>query len=113
MLVLRKELNFYEFIDLFGYVLDDIGREGQAIIYDAICNMFYESEADETTIRDYLRYQMQVSSLNDVINDYALDIEDQEDDALVEVVDNYLNHNTCLWGTFEEDGETFFIFDEF
>ena len=115
MLVLRKEINFYEFVELFGYVLDNIGREGQSIIYDAVCEMFFEDEADETTIRDYLRYQMQVSALDDVINDYGylMELEGLEDDELVETVEDYLNYNTILLGTFEDDGITYFIFDEF
>lgn len=115
MLVLKKEINFYEFEDLFGYIFEGVGREGLSMIYDAVCDLFHDGGADETTVRDYLRYQLQVASLADVINDYGyiMELDTLEDDVLVELVKNYLNDYTFVLGTYEDDGETFFIFDEF
>ena len=44
---------------------------------------------------------------------YLMELEGLEGDELVETVEDYLNYNTILLGTFEDDGITYFIFDEF
>ena len=65
-------------------------------------------------VRDYLRFQMRVSSSDEVISDYSIDVDAEDDaDAKIETVKEYLNYNTYLLGSYEEDGITYFIFDEF
>lgn len=117
MLVIKKELNVYDFADLFSYELDGIGQEGIGLIFDTLCEHDLVDET-ETGISDYLRYQLQHMSVSDLVNDYGyildgIDLEDLEDPETLEAIEDLLNNHTYVMGTYEEDGETFFIFDEF
>ena len=114
MLVLKKELGLYEFKKEFRDELNGLTFDAIEIIFNTLCE---HDLVDETVggVRDYLRFQMQVMSLKDVINSYGymMELQDLEDDELVETVDEHLNNNTYVLGTFEEDGIIYFIFDEF
>lgn len=117
MLVLKKELDLEDFTDLFSDELDGIGEEGVSLIFDSICETSGASET-ETGISDYLRYQLQHMSVGEVVDDYGygfdgIDLEDLEDPETLEAIEEYLCNNTYVIGKYEEDGETFFIFDEF
>jgi hypothetical protein len=114
MLVLKKELGLWEFEREFRDELKGLPLEAIEMIFDALCQ--YDL-VDETVggIRDYLRFQMQVMSLEEIIHSYGylMDLEDLEGDELVEVVDEYLSNNTYVLGSFDEDDDIFYIFDEF
>lgn len=115
MLELRKEMELQDFIDEYGYELQSFAIEAVEIIFDALCE--YPLAADNTVdaVRDYLNYDVQIMSLKDVINDYddVLEIDDLEEDELIEEVMFFLDWNTFLLGTYEEDDELFFIFNTF
>ena len=113
MLVLKKELYFYEFKNEFMDELKDLPNEAISIIFDSLCELMNNGEYTVTNIRDYLRFQLQVMSLNEIIDSYGLDFEGLEGDELIEEVEDYLHYYTILLGRFEEDGETYFLFDEF
>lgn len=115
MLVLKKELGLNEFEREFRDELKDLPFDAIEIIFNTLCQVY--DLVDETIggIRDYLRYQMQVMSLREVIDSYGyiMDLQDLEDDELVETVKEHLNNHTYVLGLFEEDGVIYFIFDEF
>lgn len=113
MLVLRKEMDFYDFKEEFSYVLEDLPFDAVELIFDSLCEVMAEGDYSVMHVRDYLRFQMQVMSLKEVIHDYGLDMEDLEGDALIDAVEEYLQYHTYLLGSFEDDGEMYFIFDEF
>ena len=113
MLVLKKELDLNEFEREFRDELKDISFDGIEIIFDSLCEIMAEGDYSVMHVRDYLRFQMRVSSLDEVINDYGLDLDDVEDDNLFDAVEEYLQDHTYLLGYYEEDGITYFIFDEF
>jgi hypothetical protein len=114
MLVLKKELGLWEFEREFRDELKDLTFDAIEIIFDALCE---HDLVDETvgSVRDYLRFQMQVMSLEEIIHSYGylMDLEDLEGDELVEVVDEYLSNNTYVLGSFNEDDDIYYIFDEF
>lgn len=120
MLVLKKEMYLEDFEQEFDFELRGVSSEATAIIFDSLCEVNYNGDSTVDSVSDYLRFQVQVMSISEVINDYSysmdldgLDVEDLEDEATIEAVTKYLEDNTYLLGTYEEDGETFFIFDEF
>lgn len=121
MLVIKKELDFNEFENLFSWELEHVSWKGQKMIYDYLIDAFYDGAPDEMTISDYLRYQIQVLSVDEFVSDYIhiideLDseyLEDLESSETVEAISNLISDYTNLIGTYEEDGETYFIFEEF
>ena len=115
MLVLKHEMDLYDFENEFRDELKDLTNEAIVIIFDSLSEIMAEGDYTVMHVRDYLRFQMRVMSLKEVINDYGynMDLQDLEDDELIEAVEEYLQYNTYMLGSFEEDGITYFIFDEF
>ena len=115
MLVLKHEMDLYDFENEFRDELKDLTNEAIVIIFDSLSEIMAEGDYSVMHVRDYIRYQMQVLSLKEVINSYGylMALDDLEDDALIEEVEEYLQYNTYMLGSFEEDGTTYFIFDEF
>lgn len=115
MLVLKHEMDLQDFEREFRDELKDLSYDGIEIVFNSLCDVMAEGDYSVMDVRDYIRYQLQVMDLKEVIHSYGynMDLQDLEDDALVEAVEEYLNHHTYLLGTFEEDGITYFIFDEF
>ena len=116
MLVLKNEFDFYDFEDTFIDELEGFSRKAKVIIYDSLCEMMNNGNYTVTDVRDYLKHQVSVMSLDEVIDSYGYDMdlnEDLDDADLIEVVEDYLNNNTYVLGKFEESDETFFVFDFF
>lgn len=118
MLVIKKALDFQEFDELFNYELNYLPDEARRIIYDFLVEQ--GEELEEENISDFIRYDINVMSVNDVINEYGymMDEDDfdqpKEDyDALAEYIENFLNDYTTVLGSYEEDGVIFFVFTEF
>ena len=114
MLVLKNELDLNEFEREFRDELQGLSGEGIEIVFDSLCEVMDDGYT-VMHVRDYLRFQMQVMSLKEVIDAYGYDmnLQDLEDAELFDAVEEHLQDNTYLLGSFELQGEMFFIFDEF
>lgn len=117
MLVIKKVLDFNDFDYLFNYELDYMNDEARRIIYDYLVDM--DEELEEENISDFIRYDINVMSVDDIISDYNYLMDESEfeqledDDEIAEYVENVLNDYTTVLGTYEEEGETFIVFQEF
>lgn len=117
MLVIKKALDFQDFDELFNYELNYLPDEARRIIYDFLVEQ--GEELEEEGISDFIRYDVNVLSVDDIIDEYShlMDEEEldqaKEDDALTEYIESFLNDYTYILGTYEEEGETFFVFQEF
>ncbi len=116
MLTIKKELSFDEFLNEYENILPK-DYEANEIIFDSLEQIF-DDGTDDVTIRDYIRFQMNISTAKELLNDYDIidseDMEDLEDDEINEKIEEYLNDNTYLFGSYEDsDGEMCFIYDEF
>lgn len=114
MLVLKKVFDFYDFIDEFRGELEGLPREAVVTIFDSLCESMFDGKHTVTDVSDYLRFHMRVSNLDDVIHDYGymMDLTGLEGSALIEAVTECLHDYTYLLGTYQKDGDVFFIFDE-
>lgn len=117
MLTIKKELGFYDFQNEYEDILYDIEYQAHEIIFDSLCDMFFEG-TDDMTVRDYIRFQLQVMTLKEVLDDYNVldddELQELDDEDILEVVEEYLNDNTYVLGSYVDDeGETVFLFDEF
>lgn len=117
MLVIKKEIDFQEFEDLFSYELDYMTTEASRIIYEYLLDR--DEELTEEDISDFIRYQINVMSVDEIISVYNYMMDESEfehledDEEIAEYVENFLNDYTQILGSFEEDGEKFFVFEEF
>ena len=117
MLTIKKELDLNDFINDYDGVMSDWDYEAKEIVFDSLCECFYEGTED-MTIRDYLRFQLEIQTQEDVISNYDVideeDLKDMDEDEIHEAIENYLSENTYLLGSYEDsDGEMVYIYDEF
>ena len=107
MLTIKKELSFYDFQNEYDDILNDIEYQAHEIIFDSLSDMFFDG-TDDMTVRDYIRFQLQVMTLKEVLNDYNVlddeELQELDDDDILEVVEEYLNDNTYVLGSYVDDG---------
>jgi hypothetical protein len=115
MLVLKKEMYLEDFDQEFIDELSSLPSEATAIIFDSLCETMGGGWWSVDDVSDYLRFDVQVMSLEEVINDYGylLDLDDLELSEVADLIETFLDKKTYLLGTFEEYGEQFYIFDQF
>lgn len=117
MLTIKKELDFNDFQNEYRDILMDIDFEAQEIIFESLEQQSDDTNFDDMTIRDYIRFQVCISSSEELLNDYSIldeeELKELDDDEIIEKVEEYLNYNTYLLGSYEENGITYFIYDEF
>jgi len=116
MLTIKKELYLNDFMNEYEDILPE-DYDACEIIFDSLSEMMYDG-ADDMTVRDYIRFQMNISTQKELLNDYdiidAEDIKDMDEDEINEAIETYLNDNTSFLGSYEDsDGETVYIYDEF
>lgn len=124
MLTIKKELGFNDFQNEYEDILNDIDYEAQEIIFDSLCDMMYDG-AEDMTVRDYIRFQLQISTQSELLENYdIIDDEDMEDINLMEEderaekiheeIEEYLSYHTYYLGSYEdEDGVKVYLHDEF
>jgi hypothetical protein len=117
MLTVKKELDLQDFINDYDDIMSGWDYEAKEIIYDSLCDTMSEG-AEDMTIRHYLRFQLEIQTQEDVISNYDViddeDLKGMDEDEMHEAVENYLNDNTYLLGSYEDNnGIMIYIFDEF
>ena len=117
MLTIKKELDFNDFLNEYEDVLKSIDYQANEIIFSNLEDIFSDG-AEDMQIRDYIRFQVMVSTSKELLSDYTIidedDLKDLDDDEINEKIENYLNDNTYLLGSYEDsDGQKCFIYDEF
>ena len=117
MLTIKKELDLYDFIDEFE-MLENMSfeneREALGIIFDFLSGL--GDDMDYMEIKDYIRFQVQEMDADYFIEQYGhllkLD-DDADDDEKHEEIERVLNYYTNYLGSYEYNGQTYYLFDEF
>ena len=117
MLTIKKELDLQDFINDYDDIMSGWDYEAKEIVFDSLCECFYEG-AEDMAIRDYLRFQLEIQTQEDVISNYDViddeDLKDMDEDEIHEAVENYLDNNTYLLGSYKDyNGVMVYLFDEF
>ena len=124
MLTIKKELDLQDFMNDYEDILPS-DYEACEIIFDSLCEAMYDG-AKDMTVRDYIRFQLQISTQSELLDDYDIiddedmeeinQIEDEEErkERIHEEIEEYLNYNTYYLGSYEDDnGDTVYLYDEF
>ncbi|MDD4468286.1 MAG: hypothetical protein RBR50_07480 [Candidatus Izemoplasmatales bacterium] len=116
MLTIKKELDLNDFMNEYEDILPS-DYEACEIIFDNLEDIFCDG-TDDMTIRDYVRFQMMVSTAKELLNDYDIideeDLQELDSDEVYEKIEEFLQENTMLLGSYEDDDcERVFIYDEF
>ena len=107
MLVVKKELGFYDFEEICNEFFKDLERDGLSLIYDYLEEVTESAGMmlDEMELKDFLRFEVEVMTEEEVKNYYDVD-EDEE-------VEEFLSYNTLLIGSYEADNTIYYIFTSF
>ena len=110
MIKVYKELNVHDFRNEFECLYNTSwADEWQAlgVLFDWLESTGIESH-DETNIRDWLRFQVMEMTADEIEeSSNSMDFERFPE------IDDFLNYHTMLYGTYELDGETYYLFSEF
>ena len=111
-----KTLNEDDFIDEFkAYNREDaFSKEGLRILFESLERLAsdYETNIEMDVIALCCEYIE--NSITDIIDDYGIDVTDcDSDDEKSETVEDYLQYNTFVCGSYEDDGVTYFIYRAF
>lgn len=108
MIKLYKELNVYDFRNEFEG-LDNTAwadeYEALGVLYDYLEELGDEMGA--SNVRDWLRFQVMEMTADEIEKSYSVDYEQYPE------IEDFLNYYTVLYGTYEHDGETYYLFSEF
>lgn len=86
-----------------------VSYELSRLLYD-----FFDSleETNEDNIYDFIRFEMAIMTEEEIKNDYVTlentDFDDEYDD-----MEDFLIQNTLYVGSYESNGETYFVFSAF
>jgi len=112
---MRKTMSIYDFRDEME---DDFSYEACEIIFDALEDLDEDLEFDRVAIR----CEYNESTTSEIFEDYAKhtwgedfiqEYENAEQDEKDDMIEAFLENETWLLGTFEEDSERVFIYQAF
>src|SRR5690554_5911387 len=66
-----------------------------------------EEEDNFSNVRDWLRFQVMEMTADEIKENYSIDFERYPE------VEDFLNYYTMLYGTYESNGTTYYLFSEF
>lgn len=109
MIKIYKELNVHDFRNEFKglnntYWVDE--WQALSVLFDFLESMGDESH-EETNISDWLRFQVMEMTEEEIEENYNVDFERFPE------IEDFLDYNTIIYGTYESDGETYYLFSEF
>lgn len=109
MIKIYRDLNVYDFRNEFEG-LDNTSwadeYEALGVLFDCLVNTWDEPH-DYTVIRDWLRFQVMEMTTDEIKENYSNIFKDYSD-----MID-FLNDYSVVYGTYESNGITYYLFSEF
>lgn len=93
---------------------DNFSYEGLSILFNYFED--YEGNCGGSIELDVVAIccEYQEMSVADIAENYSIEIDNLDDDEIIEVVENYLNYNSCICGKWtDDDSITYFVFSQF
>lgn len=116
MLKVTNEMDLHDFMNEYEYILPE-DYDACEIIFSSLEDLFFEG-VDDMTIRDYIRFELCISTQSELLNDYNIIDEDEikelDEDELHEKIEDYLSDHTYYLGYYEvAEGDNVYLYDEF
>lgn len=103
--------------DIYEILVDCLGNEASYVLADLIYDFLdscYGNEIEETTIYDIIRFEMEIQTKEEILDNYSNLIDDDDDTEEDDFIEDLLNNHTMFIGSYEEDDdETFYVFTSF
>ena len=112
-----KTFNEDDFINEFKAYnrQDNFSKEGLRILFESLEQVAFDCEMNIEIDVIALCCEYDEDSIINIINLYDIDVTDcNSDDEIIEIVEDYLQDNTCVCGSYEDgSGVTHFIYQAF
>ena len=93
---------------------DNFSLKGLRILFESLKRLASDCETNIELDVIALCCEYIENSITDIIDDYDIDITDcDSDDEKSETVEDYLQYNTYVCGSYEDNGVTYFIYQVF
>lgn len=113
---IKKTFNENDFINEFKAYnrMDNFSYHGLTVLFESLDEMAQDCEMDIEMDVIALCCEYNESSVNDVINDYSIDVSSCEnDDEIMEFVKKYLREHTMLLGAYYVGNIQHFLYQAF
>ena len=108
MIKVYEYLSTTDFIDKFRGLHNTAWTdEWQALSVLFDCLESIDESHEEMNVRDWLRFQVMEMTAEEIEENYAIDFEQFPE------VEDFLEYHTAIYGTYEHDGITYYLFSEF
>ncbi len=116
MLLVKQKMEFYDFVREYQEILPE-DQEAQEIIFESL-ESCYNDGIDDMTIRDYIRFQLNISTQGELLEMYNIideeELEDLDEDEIHIKIEEHLDYNTFYLGSYTDyDGVVVYLYDEF
>ena len=110
-----KTFNETDFVDEFKACnrQDNFSKEGLRILFESLEQLASDCGTNIEIDVIALCCEYDEDSIVNLISLYDIDVTDCNDDEKIEVVEDYLQYNTFVCGSYEDDGVTYFIYQAF
>ena len=110
-----KTFNENDFINEFkAYNREDnFSLEGLRILFESLEQTAIDCGRSIEIDVIALCCEFDEDSIVNIINLYDIDVTDCDEDEKIEVVEDYLQYNTFVCGSYEDDGVTYIIYQTF
>ena len=110
-----KTFNENDFINEFKAYnrQDNFSLEGLRILFESLEQLASDCGTNIEIDVIALCCEYNEDSIVNIINNYAIDVTDCDEDEKIEVVEDYLQYNTFVCGSYEDDGVTYIIYQAF
>ena len=111
-----KTFNEYDFINEFKAYnrMDNFSYKGLRILFESLDELAQDCGMNIEMDVIALCCEYSEDSIDDIIDNYDIDLSDESFDNKADLVANYLYDNTFVCGQYEdEDGVTYFVYQAF
>ena len=110
-----KTFNEDDFINEFKAYnrQDNFSLEGLRILFESLEQVASDCEINMEMDVIALCCEYDEDSIVNIINLYDIDVTDCDDDEKIETVQDYLQSNTFVCGSYDDEGVTHFIYQAF
>lgn len=111
-----KTFNENDFINEFKAYnrMDNFSYKGLRILFESLEQIANDCEMNIEMDVIALCCEYSEDSITDIINNYDIDLSDESYDSKEDLVEEYLQDNTYVCGSYEDDnGVTYFVYQSF
>lgn len=111
-----KEFYVEDMLELLEKAHENGHVSSELVDSDLASVLYYHLESlnddiDEDEIYDFIRFEMQVMTSEEVLENYDIDIEEEENEH--DTIEDYIHYHSTYIGNYEVNGTLYHVFTQF